>query len=144
MPIPSRFTRQLDRLVGRWRTTGTMLAGPDAGRSFSGSDVYRWLPGSTFLEHTWRVRMPDSPHRGVEIFGLAADRRSLFAHAYDADGSFTASSIAFRGRTLLIHGPELSFEGRFSADGDAMTGQWSTTADASPVMTVNFVRRVTA
>lgn len=141
MTTRANALRQLERFVGRWRTTGVLFDGPDAGRRFSGSDVYRWLPGDSFLQHTWNVRMPDGHHRGLELFGFDPETAGIFAHAYDADGTFTASRIAFRGRAFTITGDALSFAGRFSADGDAMSGQWSTTEGAHPVMQVDFVRR---
>lgn len=117
---------------------GTMLGGPDIGKPFSGSDLYRWLPGKTFLQHTWNVRMPDGLHRGVEIFGFDPESKTIYAHAYDADGSLTTSRVAFRGNRFRIAADELSFEGRIDGSGRSMAGIWSTTGDAEPVMEVDF------
>lgn len=138
MPSKRVALRQLDKLAGGWRTRGVMRAGPDKGKSFSGADRYMWLPGGNFLQHTWNVRMPDGLHRGVEILGFDSDSKTIFAHAYDADGSLTVSQIAFRGSTIRILGARLSFRGRFDGTGTAVTGTWSTTDDAEPAMDVNL------
>lgn len=140
MPSKKTALTQLDKLVGRWQTKGTMLSGPDSGKAFSGSDIYKWLAGGGFLQHTWSVRMPDGAHRGLEIFGYDPSRKGIFAHAYDADGTFTPSAISFRGSKFVIGGALLSFRGGFSKSGDALTGIWSTTDGAVPVMELTLRR----
>lgn len=134
-------SNQLARLVGKWRTTGKMLGGPDADKTFSGSDIYRWLPGERFLQHIWNVRMPEGRRRGVEIFGHDASGGRIFAHAYDADGSFTPSEVTFRDRQLFIRSEHLSFEGTIAANRAFISGRWSTATGATPVMDVRLVRQ---
>lgn len=143
MPDPKTTLEQLARLAGSWRTTGRMRLGASAGLSFAGSDRYHWLPGGVFLQHGWKVRMPDGLHQGLEILGFDPAARGTFAHAYDADGSVTLSTLRFRGDALHIAGPQLVFKGRFDGDGSMLSGTWSTTADGTPVMDVTL-RRVAA
>jgi hypothetical protein len=142
MPARKFALSQLNKLVGSWRTSGTVLAGPDSGKPFSGSDTYKWLPGGMFLQHTWNVKMPDGLHRGVEIFGYDSDKKTLFAHAYDADGTLTLSLISIQDRRFAVEGGQLNFEGSFSSDGDALTGTWATTEGADPVMKLSLKRKV--
>ena len=138
MPSKKTALSQLNKLVGTWRTRGTMLSGPDSGKPSSGSDIYKWLPGNTFLQHTWNVRMPDGQRRGIEILGFDPERKTIYAHAYDADGSLTSSRVAFHGNTFQIVDDQMSFKGRIDKSGTSMSGTWSTTDNADPIMEVNF------
>lgn len=138
MPSKSIALSQLNKLVGSWETSGTMLSGPDSGKTFSGSDTYQWLPGNTFMQHRWDVLMPDGPHRGIEIFGFHPEDQAIFAHAYDSDGSFSSSRVMFRGSQFLIETDALRFEGALDGSGRSMTGTWSTVDNGELVMEVTF------
>ena len=70
--------RQLNKLVGSWQTSVTVLAGPDSGKPISGFNSYKWLPGEMFLQHTWNVRIPDGLHRGVEIYNYDPDLQTIY------------------------------------------------------------------
>lgn len=115
-----------------------MLSGPDNGKTFAGYDIYKWLLGNRFLQHTWNVRMPDGLHRGIEIFGFDPGRRIIFAHAYDANGSLVSSQVAFRGNRIRIVSDQSSFEGLLDRSGSSIAGVWFTTEGAQPVMEVSL------
>jgi hypothetical protein len=141
MPTRKVALRQLNKLVGSWQTSVTVLAGPDSGKPISGFDSYKWLLGEMFLQHTWNVRIPDDLHRGVEIYSYDPDLQTIFAHAYNADGTLTPSLISIQGRRFVIEGGQLSFEGSFSTDGDTLTGTWSTKEGAAPIMKLTLRRK---
>lgn len=136
MPSRNVALRQLGRLAGSWKTCGRLLAGEHTGSIFTGADNYRWLPGLQFLQHRWRVRMPDGLHQGIEILGYDTQGKTIFAHAYDGDGSFTASHVRLRGNGLWIVSDQLSFAGCFDNAGTMLSGIWSSSAGAAPVMEV--------
>jgi hypothetical protein len=85
--------------------------------------------------------MPDGLHRGIEILGYDSAKKTISAHAYDANGTLTLSIISIEGRRLFIEGEQLSFEGSFSRDGDELTGTWSTTEGGTPIMKLTLRRK---
>jgi hypothetical protein len=60
----------------------------------------------------------------MEIVGYDTKRRKHVARSFDDRGSFEEFIVQLRGRRWTITGDAVRFDGRFSADGDTLTGLW--------------------
>ena len=89
----------MTRLVGTWRTEGTIVDGVSPGHAGAGYDIYEWFPGDAHLVH--RV--------DVAIFGKRQESLELLTPRGDGSGVVDQVSFAADGTV------EKSL-GRFSAD----------------------------
>ena len=60
----------------------------------------------------------------MEVVGYDSARRKHVARSYDDKGSSDEFVVQLRGRRWTITGDTARFDGRFSADGDTLTGLW--------------------
>lgn len=116
--------RALARLVGTWHVSG------DA----SGTVTYRWLAGEHFLVQEGELELFGHSNRFTEIIGRerpfggepSADIKS---RTYTAEGDTLDYVYEMDGDTLTIRGgqrgSEARYTGRFSTDGNTLTGTWS-------------------
>jgi len=111
--------------IGVWNTRGNVLETEQApAGTLTATDTYRWLPGGQFIVHDVDARFGDEPSRSMEVIGYDAARRKHIARSYDDKGSSEEFVVQLRGRRWTITGDAMRFDGRFSADGDTLTGLW--------------------
>jgi len=111
--------------IGVWNTRGNVLETEQApAGTLTATDTYRWLPGGQFIVHDVDARFGDEPSRSMEVIGYDAARRKHIARSYDDKGSSEEFVVQLRGRRWTITGDTMRFDGRFSADGDTLTGLW--------------------
>ena len=124
LPKPDPDLKGLDRLVGTWKQTGGV----------EGEITYEWMEGGFFLMQ--RVDLTRYGHKitGIEIIGHlqpfgeepSKDIKSRF---YSFQDGMTLDYVyEVDGDTLTIWGGEKGspayYRGRFSDDGDTLTGGW--------------------
>ena len=63
VPRAEPATGRLGAVVGRWHTTGHVIADPPI--PVVGTDVYEWLPGGQFLVHHVDVVIGDQPVQAI-------------------------------------------------------------------------------
>jgi hypothetical protein len=125
MDLVKEKLRTLDKLVGRWNTTGKVLATADsAEKEIRGTDTYAWLPGDFFLLHTVDVRMGDEHNQTHEIIGYEKAKDFFFTHYFDNQGQSGAMIIMVREPLWVIHGGTLRFTGSFTLDDREFSGIW--------------------
>jgi hypothetical protein len=120
---PAAAVRALGRLVGSWHVTG----------GAEGTAGYEWMEGGFFLlQRVDLVQFGQTVH-GLEIIGQerpfgqepGEDIRSRF---YDNHGNTLEYVYELEGDVLTIWGGEKGspayYRGRFSEDGDTLTGEW--------------------
>ena len=137
-----RMLEGLNRLVGSWVTEATHRAFP--GLVVRGSIDVEWLEGKRFLIHRGRVDHPDFPDSISIIGDMASDRASALAsaaskdaslgmHYFDSRGVFRAFEASIDDTTFRIWrnaaGFSQRFTGKFSADGDTISGMWELCED---------------
>jgi hypothetical protein len=117
--VPSPDLKSLDRLVGTWKVSG----------GAQGQVRYEWMEGGFFLMQ--HVELGDN--RGIEIIGHeqkfgeppSPDIKSRF---YGSMGETFDYVYELEGDTLTIWGGEKGspayYRGKFSADGNTLTGAW--------------------
>ncbi len=111
--------------VGTWNTRGEVLATESAPAGvLRATDTYRWLPGGHFLLHDVDARFDDEPSRSMEVVGYDARRRKHVARSYDDRGASEEFVVRLSGKRWTIQGDAVRFDGRFSRDGDRLTGLW--------------------
>lgn len=114
---------QFDRLVGRWRITGEA----------DGEVEYKWMEGGHFLVQQVDFQRPRGRIKGVEIIRylrpFGGERsRDIKSRWYDDEGNTLDYVYEIQADTLTIWGGERGspahYTGRFSDDGNTLSGGW--------------------
>jgi hypothetical protein len=121
---------RLEALVGEW----TMEAGPPGGPPWPGAGrlTFEWLEGAPLLLQRWHVDLPEAPG-GVAVIGCDGKSGSysqLYTDERDVQRIY-AMSLADGEWKLWRDGEPFSqrFTGRFSEDGNTITGRWEIAED---------------
>jgi hypothetical protein len=122
-PTPNPDLKSLDRLVGTWKVAG----------GAQGQVTYEWMEGGFFLLQHVDLEQYGQRITGIEVIGHerqfgaepSADIRSRF---YDSTGNTLDYVYELEGDALTIWGGEKGsaayYKGRFSQDGNAVSGDW--------------------
>lgn len=123
-PEPKRDLKSFDRLIGTWKQSGGL----------EGEITYEWAEGEFFLIQRVEFVHDGDKIKGIELigheqtFGQAptADIKSRFYSFLD--GMTLDYVYEMEGDTLTIWGGEKGspayYKGRFSKDGNTLTGEW--------------------
>jgi Protein of unknown function (DUF1579) len=115
-------------LVGRWRTRGRTRKMPEAAAAeIDALDTYEWLPGRFSLLHTVDACVGDVHVEGAEIIGWDPTRNTYVTQYFGSDGpnSYEARLAEEDGALVWsMRSAADRFTGRFSDDGDTITGHW--------------------
>jgi hypothetical protein len=108
MPDPPAENRQLDVLIGTWRTEGVILGddgSTEVGR-VEGTDAYEWL-GGHFVIHRIDVSMGGEPVQGLEVIGPYDTEAGGFpTRAYDNQGGVQTSLATVEEDRVLEFGAD--------------------------------------
>jgi hypothetical protein len=111
--------RNLDRLVGKWKATGSYL---------EGFMVFEWMEGGFFLIQHVDAHHGERQIKGVEYIGFDEDTQTLRSHYMDTHGSNFTYTWELVGDTLKIwfgdKGSDDFFVAKFSEDGNSYSGRW--------------------
>ena len=123
-PIPNPDLKSLDRLIGTWKQSGGV----------EGEITYEWAEGGFFLMQHVDLVHPGHKIKGVEIIGHeqefgAEPSKDIKSRFYSfLDGMTLDYVYEIEGETLTIWGGERGspayYRGRFSKDGNTLTGGW--------------------
>lgn len=123
VPEPSPALRELDRLAGTWEVSG----------GAKGKITYEWMEGGFFLIQHVDLEQYGQKIKGIEIIGHlrpfgeepGAEIKSRF---YGNMGDTLDYVYELDGDTLTIWGGEKGspayYQGKFSNDGNTLTGAW--------------------
>jgi Protein of unknown function (DUF1579) len=127
--------QRLDVLVGTWRTQGwTRERGDRPAVEIEATDSYGWLSGGFALLHTVDARVGDQKVEGAEIIGYDPARASYVTQYFGSDGPARYEATLeeeSEGLVWTMRGEATRFAGRFSADGNTITGRWELLDDGS-------------
>jgi Protein of unknown function (DUF1579) len=80
--------KRLDQFTGSWTTTGTTLAGHQAGAGkLSAGETYEWMAGGYFLIHRWDVQLGGGTVAGMEVLGYDARTKAFTSRFFDSTGT---------------------------------------------------------
>jgi hypothetical protein len=122
--------KRLDVFIGEW-TLEASFPGAPPGRA-----VFEWTLGGQFLVQ--RTQAPDPAPDNLAIISVNPDRGTYTQHYFDTRGVARVYEMKLtRGAwTLLRVKPDFSplnfsqrFKGKFSADGNVISGMWETSSD---------------
>jgi hypothetical protein len=123
-PGPNPDLKSLDRLVGTWQVSGEA----------QGQISYEWKEGGFFLEQHFDLDHSGHIIKGIEVIGhlqgLGEEPgREIRTRVYSfLDGLTLDYVYELDGDTLTIWGGEKGspayYRGKFSADGDVLSGGW--------------------
>jgi hypothetical protein len=116
---------RFDIFIGTWNTAGDVLATDEApATTLSATDTYRWLPGEHFIVHEVDARFGDEPTRSMEVIGYESAKKKYIARSYDDRGVSEVFEVALKGKRWSVAGKAARFNGKFDAEGQALTGLW--------------------
>jgi hypothetical protein len=122
---------RLELLVGRWKTEG-QTTGASGADQIDAIDTYERLPGGALL-HLVDAQVGDQNVEGAELIGHDPDRNTYATQSFGTDGS-TAYEASLteesEGLTWRMQSKTTRFTGRFSEDGNVITGHWELRADS--------------
>ena len=122
-PEPDPDLKSLDRLVGSWEISG----------GAQGKTTYEWMEGGFFLIQHVDLEQYGQKIKGIEVIGHerqfgAEPSEDIKSRFYDNMGNTLDYVYELDGDTLTIwageKGSPAYYEGRFSDDGNTMTGAW--------------------
>jgi uncharacterized protein DUF1579 len=144
---PGAEHKRLAALVGRWRTEGWTRETAEAPATrIAALDTYEWLPGRVGLLHTVDARVGDEHVEGAEIVGWDPARGAYVTQYFGSDGpnAYEASlAVADGALVWTMRSKQDRFTGRFSDDGNTLTGDWEQLDDEEnwqPWMEVTLTR----
>jgi uncharacterized glyoxalase superfamily protein PhnB len=121
---PSQELKQLDRLVGTWKMSGEA----------KGQIRYEWMDGGFFLVQYVDLEQDGHQNKGIEIigqergFGSTEPGKEIKSRYYGSQGETFDYVYELEDDFLTIWGGERGspayYQGRFSEDGDTLTGAW--------------------
>jgi hypothetical protein len=120
---PNPDLERLDRLVGTWNVAG----------GAQGQVTYEWIEGSFFLLQHVELDQYGQRIKGIEIIGHerpfgAEPGADITSRFYDNLGNTLDYVYELEGDTLTIWGGQKDspayYKGRFSDDGNTVTGDW--------------------
>ena len=120
-----RAIQSLKPFIGEW----TLPAG--------GRTVFEWGPGEAFLVQRWEVPHPEIPD-GVAVIEALPEEGRFRQHFFDSRGVARLYDMTFSDGvwSLSRTAPDFSpldfhqrFEGRFTNDGDFISGRWESSPD---------------
>ncbi len=122
-PEPDPDLKSLDRLVGSWEISG----------GAQGKTTYEWMEGGFFLIQHVDLEQYGQKIKGIEIIGHerqfgAEPSEDIKSRFYSSTGDTLDYVYELDGDTLTIWGGEKGspayYQGKFSDDGNTMTGAW--------------------
>ena len=122
-PQPNPDLKRLDRLVGTWNVSG----------GAQGQVTYQWMDGGFFLLQHVELEQYGQQAKGIEIIGHerpfgAEPSPDITSRYYDNLGNTLDYVYELEGDTLTIwggvKGSPAYYRGRFSDDGNTVTGDW--------------------
>ncbi|MDF3026026.1 MAG: hypothetical protein K0S23_333 [Fluviicola sp.] len=121
---------QLNRFVGKWKTTGKIPAsGASPEINVSGSDTYEWLPGGFFLLHKVDVLLGDDKNETLEIIGFDKQRDLYTMQHYDNKGNSGFMTADYKDGVWTFLGDNLRFKGGFKKNDTEFSGVWEQSSD---------------
>lgn len=129
MAIPAEIMRPFDTIIGRWKTSGSVLDEHGAVvMTIEGTDEYEWMVGGHWVIHRVDVMMGEDHVQALEPIGEHdAETNSYSMRAFDGSGSF-GTMTAHRGA-----------DGSWSIRGDGMRSTLWPSED-KPYMTAVWER----
>ena len=135
---------KLEAFVGTWSTAGEIRAGEHGpATAFSAIDRYEWMEGGHFLLHHVDARMGDGHLVALEVIGYDAATGTYPMRSFDSQGNTGTHTARMQDGTWTFQGESERFTGRFSDDGNTITGLWEQSADGvtwTPWMDVTLTR----
>ena len=123
-PTPNPDLKNLDRLVGTWHVFGPEI---------EGQVTYEWLEGGFFFVQHFDLDHNGHKIKGIEIIGYGRNwngtsSEDCTSHMFDNEGNAFTYTWDISDDILTIWGGERGsldhFKGKFSDDGNKVTGAW--------------------
>ena len=120
---PDPALGRLEKLVGTWELKGrTLNANED---NITGWTTFEWMPGGFFLQAVGEMTFQGSGMRSLEIIAYDPERKTVPSSVYSSmSGTVHSYEWDVQGNTVIHAGLGATYTGRFSEDGNMLSGGW--------------------
>jgi hypothetical protein len=121
--VPNPALRRLDRLVGTWKLTGRTTDAQED--DISGWTTFEWMLGGLFLKAIGEIDFKGLKVESMEIIGYDPASGTFHSNVYS-----TMSEAGYpyhwdvQGNTVTHWMDTSKYTGRFSEDGNILSGGW--------------------
>jgi len=125
--------KSLDRLLGKWNVSGEA----------HGQVTFNWMEGGCFMIQD--VNLVGT--NGIEFIGYNDKTNSLQSHYFDSKGTYLECThhVSETDHIVLVDMPGIKgkFKGKFSNNGNVISGDWNWTRDGKELSYHTILTRVT-
>src|SRR5688572_11174563 len=107
-PVPSSEQKKLGVFLGRWHTTGDVVATASTPTvKVDSIDTYDWYPGGFFLVHRAESKIGDDVIDSLELMGYDPKQQGYFATFFDSTGGCGTEQLQYEGNTWIWRGSDV-------------------------------------
>ena len=117
-------TSNFKRLIGIWKTEGTILNGTDPLR-LTGTDSYEFILDGNYILHKADVLMGNQKSQTYEIISLGSSPEKAIMHYYNSEGESGVMAAFLQGAVFRMEGDKIKFEGTIDVQNTKVAGKWS-------------------
>src|SRR6187551_235054 len=116
-------TSNFKRLIGVWKTEGTILTNNDNSKLI-GTDSYEFILNGHYILHKADVKMGNEKSQTFEIITLDNSTEKARMQFYDSKGESGSMTSSIIENNFKIEGDKIKFEGTIDNENSEIVGKW--------------------
>ena len=135
--LPNRALSFLDVFVGKWKTVGSMNAGPFAAAlELKGTATIEWVRGKFLLLHRVKAQLADEACERIELIGYDQRNRLYRVQYFDSQGNSGTMKATLQQGVWSAQNKYLRIRARLNDARDRLAGTWEQSMDGESWMHV--------
>lgn len=116
-------TSSFKRLIGFWKTEGTILNAKE-NSTLVGTDSYEFILDGNFILHKADVKMGNEKSETFELISVDNSNERGMMHYYNSKAEQGKMSCSLIKNNFKIEGDKLKFEGTINDENTTLVGMW--------------------
>lgn len=116
-------TSNFKRLIGIWKTEGTILTEKDNSK-LEGTDSYEFILDGNYILHKADVKMGDEKSETYEILKWDSFTESVKMEYFNSKGENGVMTSSLANNNFKIQGDKIKFEGYINDENSNLVGKW--------------------